>query len=241
MSGPLRPAAILFDLYRTLLDIWTDEQRPEVWQKLARFLRYGGLPADAAELQEDFLTLARVSQERSLEAHPEVDVLGVFRRLLSDLGHRAGEELVVATTCLFRTLSIVHFEVFPDALPTLAALRERFKLGLVSDAQRVFLEPEIRMAGLAPLLDAIVVSSDHGFHKPDPRMFRIALGQLGVAAGQAIHVGDSPDRDVAGAQAAGLHAVLLARSGSATGSGQGCRPDRVVATLDELREWLLVS
>ncbi|MFT4192684.1 MAG: HAD family hydrolase, partial [Comamonas sp.] len=63
--------------------------------------------------------------------------------------------------------------------------------------------------GLAPLLDAILVSEAEGVHKPDPLIFQRALRALGLAAHEAVHVGDHPVNDVAGAHAAGLRTVWL--------------------------------
>ena len=48
-----------------------------------------------------------------------------------------------------------------------------------------------------------------GLVKPDPRIFHLALGRLGIAPEQAVMVGDSPSADVAGARAAGARAALL--------------------------------
>ena len=48
--------------------------------------------------------------------------------------------------------------------------------------------------------------------KPQPRLFRVALARLGVAAGRCVMVGDRPDTDIAGALGAGLRAALV-RSG----------------------------
>jgi HAD superfamily hydrolase (TIGR01509 family) len=64
--------------------------------------------------------------------------------------------------------------------------------------------------GLAPLLDVVVLPADAGAAKPDPRIFQLALARLGVAAAEALYVGDDAEDDVAGATAAGLRAVDVA-------------------------------
>ena len=182
MPKDLKPEAVLFDLYRTLIDITTDEKQPLVWEKLSRFLRYQGLPAKADDLYDTFFDRARLSQEQSLEKYPEVNVLAIFQTMLLELGYIGSDNLVVATTQLFRVLSILHFELYPDSLSTLQALQRHYRLGLVSDAQRVFSEPELQMTGLEPLMEVIIISSDHWFNKPDPRMFTMALDQLKLSA-----------------------------------------------------------
>ena len=72
--------------------------------------------------------------------------------------------------------------------------------------------------GLAERFGAIVTAAAVGIGKPDGAPFRAALEQLGVEAERAVHVGDDPVTDVAGARAAGLSALLLDRSGRAPDS-----------------------
>lgn len=239
MPENLRPRAVLFDLYRTLIDITTDEQRPEVWEKLARFLRYRGLPAEPGALKQFFFAEVENDQTSSDEAHPEVDVQGIFRRMLRGLGSREpDEEFCVEVMQLFRVLSMVHFGLYRDTLSTLQALHGKYALGLVSDAQESFLEPEIRMLGLEGFFDVIIVSSHHGFHKPDPRMFSLALAQLGLEPHEAVYVGDHLDRDICGARRARLHTVLVRRDGTPEPRNPACKPDLTIRALDELRCWL---
>jgi putative hydrolase of the HAD superfamily len=233
VSGDLRIEAVLFDLYGTLIDIHTDERRGRLWERLARYLRYQGLPADAAALRSDFFAAVRRSQRESAEQYPEIDVVAIFGALLRRLGCDAPEPFVVQVVQLFRALSMRRFGLFPDTLHCLQALRGHARIGLVSDAQRPFLEPELAMTGLAPLLDAVVVSSDHGYRKPDPRLFARGLELLGAAPKRAVYVGDNPLRDVAGARMAGMRAVLLRRDVAAPAE-DGPAPDRTIRTLREL-------
>jgi putative hydrolase of the HAD superfamily len=54
-----------------------------------------------------------------------------------------------------------------------------------------------------------------GAAKPDPAIFEYALSLAGVGPGDAVHVGDSLDNDVAGARAVGIRPLLVARDGAA--------------------------
>lgn len=98
-----------------------------------------------------------------------------------------------------------------EAVPQLAARGVR--LGLISDTGltpgRVllgFLERD----GLLPFFGRLTFSDETGFPKPDPRMFTATLDALGVEAGAALHVGDTPRSDIAGALGAGMRAVRYA-------------------------------
>jgi putative hydrolase of the HAD superfamily len=114
-----------------------------------------------------------------------------------------------------------------DAAPTLETLARRgYRMGVVSNADgrvRGLLE----RAGLAPFLELVVDSSEVGFEKPDPRIFRAATDRLDLPPEACAYVGDIYEIDVLGAQAAGLHAVLI---------GTGAAPEGVerVAKLREL-------
>jgi putative hydrolase of the HAD superfamily len=71
--------------------------------------------------------------------------------------------------------------------------------------------------GLSPLLDTVALPSRTGVLKPDPAMFRAALAELGCAAADAVHVGDDPVNDLAGARAAGLRAIDAGRLATLAG------------------------
>lgn len=101
--------------------------------------------------------------------------------------------------------------LFPDALPTLRALRrQKFKLGIVSnwDSRLLILSERI---GLADEVEFVLASAVEGVAKPDRRLFQKALKKAQVTAGEALHVGDSFKEDYEGAMNAGLRALLLDR------------------------------
>jgi putative hydrolase of the HAD superfamily len=239
MAHPTRPKAVLFDLYNTLIDIVTDEHDEEVWRNLSRYLRYQGLVSDPATLHDSFFATVRLMLRESAEPHPEVDLLGAFGRLLHGLGYIGPEQFSLQVTQLFRALSMRRFGLFPDVLPALTALRPSFRLGVISDAQRAFLDPETQLLELRSLLDIRIASWDYGFRKPDVRLFKMALAALDAHPSEAVYIGDHPYRDICGAQAAGMRAVLIQRHGRASVDPRACAPDRVVTSLNQLTMWLL--
>ena len=109
-------------------------------------------------------------------------------------------------------LDSIRFAPFPDAAPTLAELREAgFRLAAVSNWD-CSLRSVLAEVGLAGALDAVVVSAEAGAAKPDPAIYRAALAKIRCGSGEALFVGDSLQTDVAGAEAAGLRALLLDRA-----------------------------
>ncbi|HKY33952.1 MAG TPA: HAD family hydrolase [Candidatus Polarisedimenticolia bacterium] len=123
--------------------------------------------------------------------------------------------------------------LYPDALPALRRLaRDGLRLGLVSNTQSFDLDLLDR-DGIAALMQAVCLSCDCGMLKPDPGIFSLAAGRLGIPASEILMVGDRPDDDVAGARRAGLRAVLLDRpAGAAPPRRREGEP--VLRGLDEL-------
>lgn len=105
------------------------------------------------------------------------------------------------------------WQVYPDVAPALEELRgQGTRLGVVSnwDSRLPVL---LEKLGLAGYFEALAVSHLEGVEKPEPALFRRALEKLGAAPELALHVGDVPELDLAGARAAGIDAVLVDRRG----------------------------
>lgn len=106
-----------------------------------------------------------------------------------------------------------HARAHADAHKTLRALQEEdLRLGVVTDTDPALAAASLDAAGLAGFLDHIVTSRDAGYVKPSVKLFEHALARFpGVAPAQALMVGASYERDVLGAQRAGLRGVLVDR------------------------------
>jgi putative hydrolase of the HAD superfamily len=201
---------VLFDLYRTLIDITTDEGDPAVYEGLARFLAYHNVRIDPGALQSALREGMERTMAESGEMHPETDVFRVFGEILARYGGKEFHPAVVTDAAmLYRSLTMRHFGLFTGVADVLSVLREQYALGLVSDAQWVYAAPELAMCGLDRFFGATVISSLLGFRKPDPRMFALALEKLGAVPGSSVYIGDDPERDLAGARAAGMRCILF--------------------------------
>jgi len=107
-----------------------------------------------------------------------------------------------------RTVAAESWEAFPDALPTLEAVRSRgVRVAVVSDTG-FDLRPALERVGLMAHLDAVLMSYEQGVCKPAASVFRAACDLLGVRPERALMVGDNPLTD-SGAVTAGLYAFLL--------------------------------
>lgn len=210
------PAAFLFDLYGTLVDIHTDENQSSLWQQMAGFAVSRGAAWEAEALRRAYGAAVREEEarlrlrDRDLpEARPEIDLARVFARLYAEKGVPADGRLIAETARRFRAASTTHLRLYAGAKELLAALRQRGKVLLLSNAQSLFTRPELRQLGLEDCFDGVYLSSEAGFQKPDPRFFRLALEREGLEARDCLMLGNDPRCDGEGARAVGMAAYVI--------------------------------
>lgn len=201
-----RTRAVLFDAGGTLLT--ERRSRDALYLDVLRPL---GARADEATLAMLKDRVEREMADGALRPYTEPWFREFVRRLLDALEIDAEAEAVRASIADTFTRPATY-RVFDDVAPTLAALRARgLRLAVVSNWSP-FLPELLGGLGLLRYFETLAVSAIEGFTKPDPRLFAVALDRLDVPADRAVHVGDHPDRDVAGARAAGVRAFLLDRA-----------------------------
>lgn len=128
--------------------------------------------------------------------------------------------------------------LMPDAKETLARLKPSFKIGLLTNGAPDLQREKLAACGLAKFFDAVAVSGEHMIGKPKPEIFHILLRELGATPAQAMMVGNSLARDIAGAQAAGIaRTVWLKVPGSEEFADVA--PDHTIDALHELPPLLL--
>ena len=103
--------------------------------------------------------------------------------------------------------------LFPETLEVLEELKRRgFRLGVISNFDtRIY--SVMNSLGIRDFFDAITLSSETGFSKPDREIFDAAVAAIGLPASQILFVGDSLEDDVEAGLRAGLRAVLIDRTG----------------------------
>jgi len=104
------------------------------------------------------------------------------------------------------------FSLYDDTLPCLEALKAAgHQLAILSNWD-TSLHRVVKTLAIEHYFDAVIASLEEGAEKPDPELFRIALGRLGASKETTVHVGDNPLDDLRGAQEFGIRALLLDRS-----------------------------
>lgn len=224
----------VFDLYGTLVDIWTDEDREELWEGVALLLGDGEERANS--VREEYLTLCRGAHKGG---YHEIDLLDVFKTMLD----RRGVDISVAQSLAseFRRLSMVRIGCFCDVKTMLREIKDNGgRVFLLSNAQSCFTVDELRMCGLYDLFDGILISSDIGVKKPSPDAFRIAFEKFGITADNSIYVGNDMRDDILGASSVGMRTVYIHTEQSGSYSALNIsKPTYVVKNHREMRELLL--
>jgi len=128
-----------------------------------------------------------------------------FRRLLIQAG-APGDEAAAAAV-LYRESYIAARQAVAGAHDLLAAVRTRARVAVVSNNLLAEQQQKMAQCGLTPLVDALIVSEDVGFTKPDRRIFAVALDRLDLQPDEAVMIGDSWPADIVGARQAGIAAV----------------------------------
>ena len=207
----------IFDLYGTLVDIRTDENKEELWEKLSLFYAFYGAFYTPEELARSYkrltgeMTAGHEELRRdSHEAFPEIRIEEVFRALFEEKGIAPDEPLVRHAGQFFRILSMDFIRLYDGTEEMLSAVKESGrKIYLLSNAQRIFTEYEMNALGITKYFDGIFISSDEGCKKPDLKFFRKLIDTCGIAPERAVMVGNDGICDIEGAKRAGLGTVYV--------------------------------
>ena len=121
--------------------------------------------------------------------------------------------------------------LYPEARDALAAL-PRFKIAILSNGSPAMLDPLVENAGLDKLLHSVLSVDAVKAYKPDPRVYQLAVGRLGVAAAEIGFV-SANYWDAAGASSFGFRVFWINRSGIER-DRLGAEPHLVLQSLAEL-------
>lgn len=203
----------LFDLYGTLVDIHTDEEKAGLWEDCARELKRRGVAAQPRQLRTEYEQGVRALEARDRATRgpgAEIDLEPVFRGMLESDGKPASAEQVCDFARFFRMASLEKLRLFPGAAELLKSIRRAGKHAyLLSNAQSLFTRPELQKLGLTELFDGILLSSEVGYKKPDPKFYRAMLEKYSLDPARTVMIGNDDETDCRGAAAVGLDSCYL--------------------------------
>ena len=215
---------LLFDLVGTLVDEQSDYEALDAAMEAARF-RFG-IQEPASALSGDFsLAMMEILHAEDPEgegAAPgepaafvpfELAAQEIFAAVLEVRGIEATEADAAWFWATFVQVQKKLIRLHPDAMRAMQwAKRSGHRIFVLTDADPYLTQDILPATGITALWDGVITAAEAGYPKPEPPIFRIALERAGVAASRAIMIGDSYERDVLGARAAGIpRAVLVDR------------------------------
>lgn len=191
----MTPKAVLFDLDETLIhrDAAIRNFIASQYRRFAAQLA----PLGEARFTERFLDLEDEGRANKADVYPAVvKALGI--------AGVSSEALLADYRARYPGFAALN----RGATTTLRALHTAgLKLGIVTNGNADVQNGKIDAIGLRPLLSCVVISEAVGLRKPDPAIFALAAGELAVAPADCLFVGDNPETDVVGADAAGMQGV----------------------------------
>jgi len=204
--------AVLFDYGKTLVEFDYPETDLLVAMRDAVPLLGPGAPDAETAVSEVLLPL-----ERELETlgEDEVDYLQVYERAWRRAGVDAPRAVLYRVLDREQQVWDAHVRPLPDALPTLAGLRERgLRTAIASNAPfpPEMMRRQMRRLGFLDAVDAVVLSAEVGRRKPAPELYRAGLQAVGVGPDEALYVGDRLSEDYDGPRRLGMRALLLSSS-----------------------------
>ena len=247
MSNP-EIKTVLFDMDDTLIDWhnyngnWGMMEREHMKHVFEHIHSHG------QKLTTDFNIFAEVYRDNVIEgwtsARSTLRAPHMAKIMLATLKHFGFEETSECniTTCLhaYNWRGAPDVVRFPDVHEALDALLERgIQIGILTNAfQPMWVrEAELERFDLMryfPESETRMSAADLGYLKPHPQVFKEALKNMGASAKHTIYVGDNPVADIAGAQGAGMRAVLRVNQKPPTIMNGLIVPDAIVRSLMEL-------
>ncbi len=152
--------------------------------------------------------------ERVAMTKPYDDQALMFKDAFDAFGLRSQDWIVEKLIGIWNKNKLLA-RLYPDTMQALEMLKSKgIKIAIVSNTPKLSVDGLLEKFGLDKLFDAVCFSYEAGVLKTDTEMFDLALGKLGVGREDAVMVGDSLETDIAGAEKAGVLAVLVDRKGT---------------------------
>lgn len=229
------PEAVTFDFHNTLArcDRWFDL---EVRELLPEFLKwYAAVTGDVSvEIDHGEAVAAYRRIRREIMEHGlEKDAVTCVNIVTRELGFRFDSTMVERGVQEVMRATLATSTPIDGVVDAVTRLHEQgISLGVVSSAAyHPFLEWSLDKFGILDRFETIVTSASCGYYKSRTEIYEVALRELDVEPGNAVHIGDSFRFDVATPSKLGMHTILFDENQSHSGEVGTCA---VVTTLTDV-------
>ena len=198
--------AVIFDFGQTLVDSADGFRSAERQAQDKILAALQGIERD--RFMDIYRRVRKAHHERSRLSRPEIwrAVCDALQRSIDD------RQLIAWEGEYWKQVNALTRE-FPEARETLEALRETYRLALISNTQGQAGACAHRLSGFPDLerrFECIVIAGENGIpSKPDPQPFICCLQQMKLDPGDCFYVGDDYQFDVCGSRAVGMRPVWL--------------------------------
>lgn len=201
----------VFDLYGTLVDINTNENKVFLWQKMADFYGFYGAIYKPQELKAEYKRLCEAEEEKITGVlYSEIQIEDVFLQLFLQKGVDAYEDLAIHAGQMFRILSTKYLKLYDGVIDLLETLKDKGKrIYLLSNAQEIFTLPEMEYLGIKSYFDGVIISSTEGCRKPDSQFYNVLFNKFLLQKSESIMIGNDYINDIKGAYDVGLDSLYI--------------------------------
>ncbi len=132
-----------------------------------------------------------------------------YNELLKSLGLKEDPKLIASGVVAYEHTKFAYLKPFPRVVPTLLKLKDRYKLGVISNGIAIKQWEKLINLGLHHYFDVVITSEEVGYEKPSKEIFLEALKSLNVKPEESIMVGDNPSTDILGAKSVGMITIRI--------------------------------
>lgn len=201
--------AVLFDIDDTLFST-TEFARAARWNAVQAMAAHG-LDATPEELLDELHEVIREFGS-NYSSH--------FDKLILRLPHQARQRInpaivVAAGVVAYHDTKFEELAPFKDVKPFLAALRAaRMRLGVITHGWTAKQSEKLVRLGLVEYFEGteVFISDQVGIAKPNPKLYRYALSEMGLLPGEVMYVGDNLAHDIAPPARLGMHTAWARRA-----------------------------
>ena len=235
--------AVLFDLGHTLINYHNEWRGPErkAVSNVAKMVCQVVDSCDEKTVEAYLLDLLDQGRKRKLTEQVEIPLPDVLNECYTRFGCDGDDGLVLQGMEAFYAVLLEKRELVPGAKEMLEDIRARgYSIGLISDVAWGLTSDypmrDMKHFGLDEYFDDFVFSTDVGIRKPNPRIFKLALFNIGAKAEESVYVGNNLQADIKGALGVGMTAVL--KRSDFYEHDEAIVPTAKISTWDDFRAWL---
>lgn len=199
-------AVLTFDCYGTLID-WENGILTALKPVLVRH---------NIHLNDDDILELYAKLESKIEKGEFVTYKNVLKKIMEEIGNKFGFNLLSSEKdCLVESLK--NWQPFPDTVESLQALKNKFKLAIISNIDNDLFACSAKHLGVN--FNYVITAEQVRSYKPTPDNFEFAIRKIGVSPDKILHVAQSIYHDIIPAKAVGLSVVWVNRRKGKKGFG----------------------